>query len=120
MKFEFWREISAASKNFELSCPFVALALWLLGYFCFILQFEIYMAQQQFLKWDSKGPLAKKLKKMLVDGDIDPSMTCKPLMEAHPEFKVFKPDSFRTHFNNIKTTLGVNAKLEFRGVNCPV
>ena len=31
-------------------------------------------------------------------------------MEAHPEFKVFKPDSLRTHFNNMKTALGVNVR----------
>ncbi len=73
------------------------------------------MSQQQFMKWDSKGALAKKLYKLLKDGTVDPSTTCKPFMEGHPEFKVFKPDSFRTHFNNMKTALGINAKSTYLG-----
>ena len=67
----------------------------------------------------------KKLEKLLLSGTI--SAGCPPRMVAdlHPEFKKYKPDSFRSGLRRMKTNLGINvcppigsATGEFRHIWC--
>lgn len=60
----------------------------------------------------------KKLKKLLESGKISKGCPPKLVLELYPEFKKYKPDSFRGCLRRIKTDIGFNIRNTAGEYNC--
>jgi hypothetical protein len=64
------------------------------------------------VRWDSNSEEGVKLKRLLEERLITPSMMPKVIKELYPEFKKFPDSTFRSAVNRMKGLVGFNVRTD--------